>query len=307
MRAKRLKYSSLKTRKLLDKTIRLVFIYRHLTRKKAAMQLKSSSPNFKKIFISEGLLRYSEDLLSIKPLVGDVVKECNNLLKNTEILKRNQSNKNYLQHLMRRDDFLPNSSVVTLAFNKQLVGLVADLLDDFPVLADLALLYSPALGSYANTNESFTGSQLFHMDADDVTLCKVWVLLKDVGTNDGPTVIVKKSKSFEVANAINYRKGGRIKNDQQILDRIQDQDLITILGKAGEVMFIDTAGVFHYGSRVSGGSHGRFMLLISYATSFAVEHGILGRKSPMRNYKIEKVKSDLTHKQKFMLVNSKKI
>jgi hypothetical protein len=302
---KRIKGLNLKNRYVINRFLRILNLRRHISRKKVFSITDHKFSECVQVFKSVGLIKYDKDFLDIGELIERSIKYCNDKLRDERVNRNNKSGKDYLRHILRREDFEPESPVITLAFDKNLIEFVSNLLGDYPVIADIALLYSPPEDSAENIQ--YSGSQLFHMDADDVTLCKVWVLLKDVGINDGPTVIVKKSKSFEVAKSINYKKGGRIKNDQQIVDKIQDEDLITILGKAGEVMFIDTAGVFHYGSRVSSGSNGRFMLMISYATTFAVEHGVFGRKSPMRNYKIEKVQSDLTHKQKLMLVNSKKV
>lgn len=302
---KRIKELNLKNRHMMNRFLRILNFRRHFLRKKVFSKADNHFSNFVQIFKSVGLIKYDKDFLGIGQLIEQSIKYCNDQLSDDRISRNNKSGKDYLRHILRREDFEPESPVITLAFDKNLIRFVSKLIGDYPVIADIALLYSPPEESAGDIQ--YTGSQLFHMDADDVTLCKVWVLLKDVGINDGPTVIVKKTKSFEVAKSINYKKGGRIKNDQQLVDKIQDQDLITILGKAGEVMFIDTAGVFHYGSRVSTGSNGRFMLMISYATSFAVEHGVFGRKSPMRHYKFEKVQSDLTHRQKSMLVNSKKV
>lgn len=299
------KNTTVKTRRLIDKVIRFLFIKRHIDRKRAAQSIRFNS-TIKQSFQIDGFYCYSQDFLNIKNLLEEVVKECNSILARNEVFEQNRSGKDYLRHLMRKNDFVPSSNIMSLALNKKLIGLVADFLDDFPVLADIALLYSPPSENALVNKATFTGSQLFHMDDDDNSLCKVWLLLKDVELKDGPTVLIKKQKSLELASKTKYRKGGRIKKDADLIGYTDDSDLVKIIGKSGDVVFLDTAGVFHYGSRVLSGSSGRFMLMISYSTSFAMVNGVAGQKTTLPNYPINEVNSELNRIQRLMLINGKK-
>ena len=298
----RIKRSQVDSRDNFDSLIRTLAFRRSYSRRKAAREIQISSPVDVEMFKNKGLVNYKSDYLEITPLLDEVYSYCQGLLAANAMSNNNKSGKDYLQHLVRREDFDPSSPVVKLAFNKELVGQVASFLNDFPVIADIALLYSPPASS--NTSSKYTGSQLFHMDADDTALCKVWFLLEDVSVDDGPTVVVCKASSRRLARQIGYHKSSRVKNDELITKDLTPGELFTVLGKKKDLIFIDTANCFHYGSRVEKVSKGRFMLMISYSTSFAMEHGFTGSKSPLKLYPTNLVDSNLNSKFRRMLVDS---
>jgi hypothetical protein len=86
------------------------------------------------------------------------------------------------------------------------------------VTTNIALFYSPP--SNSETELQFEGSQLFHMDEEDNTLCKLWLLIDNVSESDGPTVIIKKGKSFEIASRLRYKKGQKISSDDELLKNV---------------------------------------------------------------------------------------
>lgn len=278
----RVKRSQVVTRDRIDCLIRLLNLRRSFLRRKAEKLLPTGNANDVNEFRSKGLVTYKDDYLGINTLLDEVYDYCQGLLRTNAIKKQNKSGKDYLQHLVRRGDFDPASPVIRLAFNRELVGQVSRFLGDFPVIADIALLYSPLAS--VDTSEEFTGSQLFHMDADDTALCKVWFILEDVTIDDGPTVVVSKETSRVLAKKIGYHKSSRVKQDNLITGELEPNQIFTIVGNKKDLLFIDTANCFHYGSRVGKHSNGRFMLMISYSTSFALEHGFHGTNSPLKTY-----------------------
>jgi hypothetical protein len=142
------------------------------------------------------------------------------------------------------------------------------------------------------------------MDADDTALCKVWFILEDVTMDDGPTVVVRKKTSRVLAKKIGYHKSSRVKQDKLITGELEPSQIFIIVGKKKDLIFIDTANCFHYGSRVGKYSNGRFMLMISYSTSFALEHGFKGTNSPLKAYSTSLIDSQLDSKSRRMLVDS---
>jgi hypothetical protein len=253
-------------------------------------------------FQTEGVTKLDPKNLGLTEIVNDVILECDRILAEDKNYQVNRSKKNYLQAIKTNLDFDPNSSIFQLAFSKELISCVAHLIEDFPVLANIALLYSPP--SQDAQVKNFSGSQLFHMDEEDTKLCKVWLFLEDVDIEDGPTVVLKKYLSYKIASKLNYRKGEKIEKDEKILGLITKNDLITITGKKGDLLALDTAGSFHYGSRTTSKSKGRFMLMICYSTSFNLDHGILGRNSVFKNFDFSKINSKLSDRHMNMLVDS---
>jgi hypothetical protein len=297
-----LKRQTITKRFFIDKFLKVIDLRRWYARKKISESIKFTNSDYLKKFNEWGVVNYQTDFLSINSILDQVFIFCQSKLNDHKNLQQNRSDKSYLQHILRRDDFENKSPVMTLAFNKKVVGLVASFLNDFPVIADIALLYSPP-SSQKNSND-FTGSQLFHMDADDTRLCKLWFILEDVSFNDGPTVVVSKMQSKVIAKKLKYRKGGRIKEDSLVTKKLPCEQLITITGEKKSVIFIDTANCFHYGSRVGDTSKGRFMLMISYSTTYALEHGLFGKSSPMAKLSVGEIKSDLNPHMRKMLVDS---
>ncbi len=297
-----LKKQTITNRFFIDKFLKVINFRRWYVRKKISQSIKFTNVEYLKKFNELGVVNYQTDFLSINSILEQVFIFCQSKLNDQKNLQQNRSSKSYLQHVLRRDDFESNSPVMTLAFNKEVVGLVANFLNDFPVIADIALLYSPP--SSQKNSSGFTGSQLFHMDADDTRLCKLWFILEDVSLNDGPTVVVPKTQSKVIAKKLKYRKGGRIKEDSLVTNKLPREQIITITGEKNSVIFIDTANCFHYGSRVGDTSNGRFMLMISYSTTYALEHGLFGKSSPMATLNVDKIKSDLNPHMRKMLVDS---
>lgn len=296
----KLQYQTVTRRGKIDFILRLLDYKRSIARRKEASLLSRETVGGATKFKNDGIIKIQIRNQDSEKTINSVIEYCEKIY-NDSIVFENRSKKNYLRAVRKDLEFDPTSPIMQLAFNKEIVSIVAQCLNDFPVLANIALFYSPP--SIADAVSQYEGSQLFHMDEEDVSLCKLWLLIDNVSESDGPTVIIKKNKSFEIANKIAYKKGQKIPSDDKILGMIKESDLLSVTGKRGDVYLLDTAGVFHYGSRVSDVSDGRYMLMISYSTSFNLDHGLLGRTSRLKSINISAVKSDLNSKHRKMLVD----
>ena len=294
----KLQYQTVSRRIKIDSVLRLLDFRRNISRRRAAALLGKVDGVDVSQFRAEGLMALP--IVDFGKTVSRVLEYCEEIYKGS-ITFENKSKKNYLRAIYKDLEFEPSSPIVELAFHKDIVTIVARCISDFPVLANIALFYSPP--SNNETELEFEGSQLFHMDEEDNTLCKLWLLIDNVSESDGPTVIIKKEKSSEIARKLRYKKGQKISSDDKLLKNVLDSDLVSITGRKGDIFLLDTAGVFHYGSRVSGDSKGRYMLMISYSTSFNLDHGLFGRSSRLKSLDIMKVKTDLNSQQRIMLVD----
>lgn len=297
----KLQFQTIENRKKIDKVLRLLDYRRSLARKQAANLLGEVHEVEVSEFLKDGHLNLLSDSELLPNDLSTVVEYCKKTLS-TVGLENNKSKKEYLKAILKDFDFEDHLPILELAFNKNIIKVVAKYLNDFPVLANLALFYSPP--SSNQLLENFSGSQLFHMDEEDITLCKFWLLINDVSESDGPTVILNKKVSSRIAKSIKYKKGQKIKSDQKLIELIEDESLMPITGKSGDVHLLDTAGVFHYGSRVSNNSKGRYMLMFSYSTSFNLDHGLFGRKSRLKNLDTSEIITQLNPKQTKMLLDS---
>jgi hypothetical protein len=294
----KLQYQTVSRRVKIDSVLRLLDFRRNRSRRGAATVLGRVEGVDVSQFKREGLMALP--IGNFEKTVLHVIEYCEKIYKESATFE-NKTKKNYLRAIYKDLDFEPSSPILELAFHKEIVSIVARCINDFPVLANIALYYSPP--SNGETELQFEGSQLFHMDEEDNTLCKLWLLIDNVSESDGPTVIIKKDRSSEIASKLRYKKGQKISSDDKLLKNILDSDLLSITGSKGDIFLLDTAGVFHYGSRVSGDSKGRYMLMISYSTSFNLDHGLFGRSSRLKSLDILKVKTDLNSQQRKMLVD----
>jgi len=294
----KLQYQTVSRRIKIDSILRLLDYRRNISRRRAATLLSKIERVDVSQFKTDGLMALPT--VGFGKIVSDVIEYCEKIYKES-VTFENKSKKNYLRAIYQDLEFDPSSPILELAFHKDIVPIVAQCINDFPVIENIALYYSPP--SNSETELQFEGSQLFHMDAADKTLCKLWLLIDNVSESDGPTVIIKKGKSSEIASRLRYKKGQKISSDGELLKYVLNSDLLSITGSKGDIFLLDTAGVFHYGSRVSGNSKGRFMLMVSYSTSFNLDHGLFGRSSRLKSLDIIKVKTELNSHQRKMLVD----
>jgi hypothetical protein len=88
------------------------------------------------------------------------------------------------------------------------------------------------------------GTRFWHVDGEDRHVIKIILYLTDVGAENGPFEYIPKAKSpaYRRFKAINYQI-----SDQAMAQVVPPSDWQACLGKAGTVIFTDTAKVFHHG------------------------------------------------------------
>lgn len=230
-----------------------------------------------------------------KTLVGSCIVEANKLLSNYNSNKNLIENTNLKQYLLNigslsNGGIKQTDSIYKLFTNGAIINSVSDYLKFTPILYDITVFYSPKKSS--NLNSRFSGSQLFHRDADDITVSKIWLLCDDIDEDSGPTVLLPFNKSEQVAKEIGYRSGRKIESDS-IFDRYSS-DLIFLTGQAGTAFVTDTVKCFHYGSRTSN-EKGRLVIMAHFVTKYSdYVRPVLTfkRKVIERNVKLSK-KTDL--------------
>ena len=107
-------------------------------------------------------------------------------------------------------------------------------------------------------------SQLFHIDYYSLPNVYVLVLLEDTTEENGPWKFIPREASQKIKEELDYwhtRKGYRI-SDEDIFKLIPEDQVISFTGKRGSVLFIESSGCLHYGSRRS--IKPRFQLMLGY-------------------------------------------
>jgi hypothetical protein len=165
-----------------------------------------------------------------------------------------------------REDRSYNSAINRLAMHPEVLRVVSNYIGALPLLYRINLLYSP------NTEVIEQSSQFFHLDPEDVIMCKIFVFVEDVDADTGPTTLLPADASMTVRRAITYRKG-RVADE--VIARIGGAEkLVEATGPAGTMAFLDTCRCFHMGSRKA--SKPRYAIMIQYQTPYAASFPLDG-------------------------------
>src|SRR5262249_2274117 len=108
-------------------------------------------------------------------------------------------------------------------------------------------------------------SQLYHIDYYSLPNVYVLVLLRDTTPEHGPWTFLPRSVSLRAAKQLCYwgrRRGYRV-SDEEVYSVVDRKDVIEFCYPRGTVLFIESSGCFHYGSRNS--VKPRFQLMIGYS------------------------------------------
>jgi hypothetical protein len=107
-------------------------------------------------------------------------------------------------------------------------------------------------------------SQLFHIDFYSQPNVYVIVLLRDTTHENGPLTFLPRSVSQKVAAKFDYwsRQCPYRMSDEDIYSVADRKDVIEFCGPRGTVLFFESSGCYHFGSRNS--IKPRFQLMLGY-------------------------------------------
>lgn len=173
-------------------------------------------------------------------------------------------NKAYLGNFLLDLDISDYPEFVDFALKPALIACVADYLGELPVLTAIKFLHSQRVEAKPS------GSQLYHCDHDDVRQVKLFMHVSDVDEEAGPLTVVPAWLSERIRSSKAYLFGGRQGHiaDEHIRNGEVRSQEIPINGVRGTVALVDTAQVFHFGSRVCNKHRLLFFLQYVSITSF---------------------------------------
>ncbi len=168
--------------------------------------------------------------------------------------------KNYLNTVLGPEDITRQSAIFRLATSDVLVSTAGRYIGCLPVLSYVGVWFSPNKKSDKNV-----GSQLYHLDHEDVRQLKFFIYVDDVDNSSGPTLMIDAASSAELCKRIGYRFNENSKRlDDEIID---DTKVFCAAAKRNSVLAVDTSRCLHAGSR--GGDKPRSVIMIQYTTPFA--------------------------------------
>lgn len=158
-------------------------------------------------------------------------------------------------NLLTSDDITTENPILKLAFSKEIFDVASDYFGGNFILDSIQVLYS-----WPNNGE-LRESQKWHKDYGDNKSFHAVIYLNDVGTvEDGPFVFINKAES----KCIKYSPFVRRIDDDMFNQELEGGEINYFYGRAGEILLVDPAVCYHYGSR---GSNSRMALFLTFNTS----------------------------------------
>jgi hypothetical protein len=209
-----------------------------------------------------------DDSLSL-PHLDRVLEDSDKIIAERSGVRRSEVGKyrSYFQDMWTPADLETYPSFLDFVTSSDVLAPVGDYLKCIPALSNTL----PSGIRFVESNAAFDDqpnhphdSQLYHIDYYSLPNVYVLVLLKDTTPEQGPWTFLPRSISQDAANKLNYwsRQHGYRLSDEQIYSVVDRKQVIEFCGKRGTVLFIESSGCFHYGSRNS--IKPRFQLMIGY-------------------------------------------
>ncbi len=196
-------------------------------------------------------------------LIPDVVASARGALArfDTNSPEGGRKGKRFLVNVLPDTAHSLDSPIVRFALQPDVLGVVSRYLGLVPILTAVRVFHS-------DTTEGVpTSSQLFHVDADDITQVKIFVYCGDVDERSGPLTIVDAAATGRLQKRLKFRAGGRL-SDGDVLGS-GDGVAHPIVGPAGTIVFVDTSRCLHFGSRVAPDAPARLVVMLQYSTPYS--------------------------------------
>lgn len=175
--------------------------------------------------------------------------------------------RSYFQDVWTPDDAARYPSFVDFATSSDVLSVVARYLQCIPALSTTL----PAGIRLVESNTAFDDqpdcphdSQLYHIDYYSLPNVYVLVLLEDTTHEHGPWTFIPRSLSQAARHELGYwtpERGYRI-SDEDVFSVIDPSEVIEFTYPRGTVLFIESSGCLHFGSRNS--VKPRFQLMYGY-------------------------------------------
>jgi hypothetical protein len=175
--------------------------------------------------------------------------------------------RSYFQDIWRPADLDKYPSFLDFATSSDVLATVGDYLKSIPALSTTlppGIRFTESNAAFDDQPDRPHDSQLYHRDFYSWPNVYVIVLLRDTAHENGPWTFLPRSVSQRAAAALNYwgRQCPYRITDEKMYSVVDRKEVIEFCGPPGTVLFIESSGCFHYGSRNS--VKPRFQLMIGY-------------------------------------------
>jgi hypothetical protein len=175
--------------------------------------------------------------------------------------------RSYFQDVWTPADLEKYPSFLDFATSSDVLSVVSHYLQSIPALSTTL----PSGIRFVESNAAFDDqpdkphdSQLYHIDYYSLPNVYILVLLRDTTREHGPWTFLPRGVSQKARRALNYwsRQRGYRVSDEDVYAVVDRKEAIEFCYPRGTVLFIESSGCFHYGSRNS--IKPRFQLMIGY-------------------------------------------
>lgn len=148
-------------------------------------------------------------------------------------------------------DLDSNNPFINFYLSDYILKIVCDYLGYIPQLNYLTIEKTLVMNE-----SSAVHSQLWHRDPEEQKMIKVFIYLNDVSENNGPFFYVKGSQPSGNSKmskfAPQYLPKGSYPDEMTVMNTILSDAIVCATGKAGTIIFCDTAGLHKGGLAVEG-------------------------------------------------------
>jgi hypothetical protein len=175
--------------------------------------------------------------------------------------------RSYFQDVWTPEDLTRYPSFVDFATSSDVLSVVSQYLQCIPALSTtlpsgIRLVESNA--AFDDQPDCPHDSQLYHIDYYSLPNVYVLVLLEDTTPEQGPWTFIPRSISQAARQSLGYwtpQRGYRV-SDDDLYSVVHPNDVIEFAYPRGTVLFIESSGCFHFGSRNA--VKPRFQLMVGY-------------------------------------------
>jgi hypothetical protein len=231
-----------------------------------ALLAENGAPTRPRIEMKDG---WAIDNSMSLPHLDRVLEDSEKIIAERSGVRKSEPGKyrSYFQDVWTPADLEKYPSFLDFTTSSDVLSTVSHYLRSIPALS----MTLPSGIRFVESNSAFDDqpdkphdSQLYHIDYYSLPNVYVLVLLRDTARENGPWTFLSRSVSEKAAKKLNYwtKQHGYRLSDEQIYAEVDRKDVIEFCGKRGTVLFIESSGCFHYGSRNS--VKPRFQLMIGY-------------------------------------------
>lgn len=209
-----------------------------------------------------------DDSLSL-PHLDRVLEDSDKIIAERSGLRRSNTGayRSYFQDVWTPADPEKYPSFLDFITSSDVLAPVGDYLKCIPALSNTlpsGIRFVESNAEFDDQPDNPHDSQLYHIDYYSLPNVYVLVLLRDTTPEHGPWTFLPRSISQNAAKKLSYwsKQHGYRLSDEQIYSVVDRKQVIEFCGKRGTVLFIESSGCFHYGSRNS--IKPRFQLMIGY-------------------------------------------